>query len=212
MGRSRLFAIALLSLLAAACDAPDQPTVPLYLAVQRGDLEQLDRHLHWGSDINAALPDGRYPLQAAAELGRQVMVQRLLKQGADITATGADGRTALDLAVLAGRTRVAEILLEHGARLEPSALLLQAAESDTMNRDTVRFLVGHGADTEQRNAAGDTPLLIAIRHGNHRLATHLLAQGANFNATTADGQSALQLASELGATEMASMLSRLGAR
>lgn len=212
MGRSRLFAIALLGLLTTACDAPDQPTVPLYLAVQRGDLEQLDRHLHWDTDINAALPDGRYPLQAAAALGRQVMVQRLLRHGADIKATDDAGRTALDIAVLAGRTRVAEILLEHGATLEPSALLLQAAESDTMNRDTVRFLVQHGADTEQRNAAGDTPLLIAIRHGNHRLATHLLAQGADFDAATADGKTALELARELGATEMVSMLSRLGAR
>jgi ankyrin repeat protein len=212
MGRSRLFAAALLSLLAAACSAPDQPTVPLYLAVQRGDLEQLDRHLHWGSDINAALPGGLYPLQAAAELGRQVMVQRLLKHGADIAATDAEGRTALDRSVLAGRTRVAEILLQHGASLEPSALLLQAAESDSMNRDTVRFLIEQGADTEQRNAAGDTPLLIAIRHGNHRLATHLLDQGADFNATTADGKTALELAGELGASELVSMLQRLGAR
>jgi ankyrin repeat protein len=212
MRRFRLFSLGLLALLAAACTAPPEPTVTLYLAIQRGDLDQLERHIHWGSDINAILPDGRTPLQAAAELGRPVMVRLLLRHGGDIEATTAQGRTAADLAVLTGHTRIAESLLAAGARLDPTALLLSAAESDSMNRDTVRFLIGRGADTEARNADGDTPLLIAIRHRNHRLATHLLALGANYNAVAADGRSALALAQELGATEMVGMLRRLGAR
>ncbi len=51
------------------------------------------------------------------------------------------------------------------------------------DRDTVRFLLERGADTEQRNSDGDTALLIAIRQDNHRLATHLVNQGADVNVS-----------------------------
>ena len=200
-----------LALLAGGCSEPDRPSVGLYLAVERGDLDQLDRHIYWGTDINAVLPNGQYPLHAAAEKGRIVMVRTLLKHGADINRRMADGATALDLAVLAGRTQVAELLLEQGAQLDASALLLKAAEMGLTDRDIVRFLITHGADTEQRNGDGDTPLLIAIRQDNHRLATHLVNQGADVNVKTADGTSALALARQLQVSELISLLQRQGA-
>jgi ankyrin repeat protein len=202
---------ALLIVFATACSEPDRPTVTLYLAVQRGDLDQLARHIHWGSDVNAELPNGQYPLHTAAEQGRIIMVKELLKHGAEIDRTTADGDTAIDLALLNGRTQLAELLLAHGAALDPSALLLKAATAGVTDRDTIRFLIQHGADTEQRNADGDTPLLIAIRQDNHRLASHLVNQGADVNVLTATGISALSLARELNAHELISLLQRQGA-
>jgi ankyrin repeat protein len=204
--------VILLALLAAACSEPDRPSIPLYLAVQRGDLDQLERHIYWGTDINTALPDGQYPLHTAAEKGRIIMVRTLLKHGAEIDRETAEGATALDLAILAGRTQLAELLLSEGARLDASALLLKAAERGVTDRDIVRFLIERGADTEARNPEGDTPLLMAIRQDNHRLATHLVNQGADVNAATRDGQSALALARELRVPELISLLERQGAR
>ena len=210
----RLTALLIASLLTAlvGCSEPDRPTVTLYLAVQRGDLDQLERHIHWQTDINAVLPNGKYPLHVAAEKGRIIMVKTLLKHGAETDRKTAGGDTALDLAILAGRTQIAEILLAAGTGLEPSALLLKAAETGVTDRDTVRFLLDRGADTEQRNADGDTPLLIAIRQDNHRLATHLVNQGANVDVKTADGRSAVTLARELETHELISLLERFGAR
>ncbi len=209
----RLLAIALASLaLLTACSEPDKPSVSLYLAVQRGDLDQLERHIFWGTDINARLPNGQYPLHVAAEKGRIIMVRTLLEHGAEIDRQSAAGHSALDLAVLTGRTQIAELLLKHGAQLDPSALLLEAAEAGVTDRDSVRFLIERGADTEQRNAAGDTPLVIAIRQDNHRLAAHLVNQGADVNVKTADGRSALELARELRLPELVSLLQRHGAR
>lgn len=207
-------ALALLFMLVllTACTAPDKPTITLYLAVQRADLDQLERHIHWGADINAPLPNGLTPLQEAAQNGRIVMVRLLLKHGAEIGRETSAGETALDLAVLAGYTRTAEELLAAGAGLDPSMLLVKTAGAGTTNRDTVRFLVERGADTEARDDAGDTPLLIAIRQRNHRLVTHLLNQGADVNATAADGRSALTLARDLAEPELIGMLQRLGAR
>lgn len=201
-----------LTLLLPACGKPDRPTIALYLAVQRGDLDQLERHIYWGSDIDAAMPNGQNPLQTAAQNGRIVMVRTLLKHGAQIDAETADGDTALDLAILNGRTQIAELLLAAGARLEASALLLKAAGLGVTDRDSIRFLIERGADPEARNADGDTPLLVAIRQDNHRLATQLVGLGADVNTQTADGKSALALARELKVTELISLLQRQGAR
>ncbi len=203
---------AALIVFATGCSEPDRPSIALYLAVQRGDLDQLARHIHWGSDINAVLPNGQYPLHTAAEQGRIIMVKELLKHGAEIDRTTADGDTALDLAILNGRTQLAELLLARGATLDPSALLLKAAADGVTDRDTIRILIQQGADTEQRDAAGDTALLIAIRQDNHRLASHLVNQGADVNVRTATGLSALDLARELEVAELMSLLQRQGAR
>lgn len=197
--------------LLVGCSEPDKPSVALYLAVQRGDLDQLERHIHWGTDINTVLPNGQYPLHAAADKGRIIMVKTLLKHGADIERTTADGDSALDLAILSGRTQVAEVLLDQGAELDASALLLKAAATGVTDRDTVRFLTERGADLEQRDAAGDTPLLIAIRQDNHRLATHLVNKGADVNVKASDGRSALAIARQLQLPELISLLQRQGA-
>lgn len=212
MRRALTLVVLTFSLLVGACAEPDRPSIALYLAVQRGDLDQLERHIYWGTDINALLPNGQYPLHAAAEKGRIIMVRTLLKHGAEIDRRMADGATALDLAILGGRTQLAELLLSQGAQLEPSALLLKAAEIGVTDRDIVRFLIERGADTERRNDSGDTPLLIAIRQDNHRLATHLVNQGADVNARTSDGLSALTLAKQLRLPELISLLQRQGAR
>ena len=212
MKRPAIVSVLICLLLLTACSEPDKPSIALYLAVQRGDLDQLERHLHWGTDINAILPNGQYPLQTAAQNGRIIMVRNLVKHGAEIDRTTTAGDTALDLAILAGRTQVADVLLAAGATLDASALLLKAAANGVTDRDTVRFLIDHGADLEHRNDNGDTPLLVAIRQDNHRLATQLVGQGADVNVRAADGDSALGLATRLNAPELVSLLQRQGAR
>jgi len=198
-------------LLLPACSDPDRPSISLYLAVQRGDLDQLERHIFWDSDINNRLPNGLYPLHVAAEKGRIIMVRTLLRHGASIDQASAGGDTALDLAILNGRTQIAEVLLDEGAALAPSALLLKAARAGVTDRDTVRLLIELGADTEFTDAAGDTPLMVAIRQDNHRLVTHLVNEGADVNARGSDGQTALSVARELGFGELISLLERQGA-
>lgn len=207
----RLLLLAMV-IVSAACTAPDRPSIPLFLAVQRGDIDQLDRHIYWGSDINAMLPNGMHPLEVAAEKGRFVMVRTLLGHGAAIDNRSADGDSALDLAILNGRTQVAELLLERGADLDASQLLLRAAQTGVTDRDVVRFLTERGADTEIRSDDADTPLIVAIRQENHRLAMHLVNQGADVDTQTADGKSALALARELEYGELINLLRRRGAR
>jgi ankyrin repeat protein len=208
-----LVALLLLTpLLLSGCGEPDRPSIPLYLALQRGDIDQLERHIYWGSDIQALTPDGRRPLQMTAEKGNVVVVKLLLKHGADVQATDTAGVTALQAAVLAGRTQVADVLLANGAALDADRLLLLAAAQGNPDRDVVTYLVEQGADTEARGEDGDTPLLLAVRGGHLRLARHLVDRGADVNVAGRDGRSALALAEALGHTEIAALLKRYGAQ
>jgi ankyrin repeat protein len=201
----------LLPLLLAGCGEPDKPSISLYLAMQRDDIDQVERHIFWGSDMDALNPDGERPLHVAAAKGNVVMVRKLLKHGVAVDAENARGRTALQLAVLSGRTQVADLLLAQGATLDASALLLIAAREGNPDRDVVRYLVAQGADTEFRDADGDTALLIAVRGGHLRLARHLVDAGADVDTRDAAGRSALTLAKQLGHPDIASLLRRNGA-
>jgi len=211
MKRSTLTLVLLPLLLLGGCSAPDEPTVPLYAAVQRGDIDQLERHIYWDTDINQPFPSGRYPLHDAAEKGRIIMLGMLIRNGAELEANDAAGRTALDLAVLNGRTQAAEVLIKAGARLDSSSLLLEAALRGVEDRDIVRFLKSQGADLDATDEQGNTALMIATSRGNHRLAHHLVEQGADLQLRNEDGQSALDIASERGALEIQEFLLRNGA-
>ncbi len=185
--------ILLLLLLPAACSEPDRPGISLYTAITRGDIDQLQRHIYWKSEIDAPLPNGRYPLHEAARAGRVVMLRMLLKQHVRIDPRDQDGRTPLELAILNGRTQAARTLVKAGAAFDPSRLLLLAAQANVTDRDVVRFLRLQGADTETRDPEGNTPLLIAAMHGNHRLIRHLVEYGADVNARNHAGETALGL-------------------
>lgn len=62
-----------------------------------------------------------------------------------------------------------------------------------------RRLLEQGAKiNDQENALGVTPLHCAVYQGNDEMVEFLLENGANGNATTADGQTALHIASQRG--------------
>ncbi len=201
----------LLALLSSGCSTPDEPTISLYLAIQRGDIEQLERHLHWGTPVDQPLPNGRYPLHEVAARGRVVMLKMLLKHGVRLDPRDPDGQTPLDLAILNGRTQAAQALIRAGATFDPSQLLLEAARRKVSDRDVVRLLERHGADMEVRDAQGNTPLLIAAANGNHRLVHYLIEFGADTNARNAAGETALSIARRLKRPELEEFLLANGA-
>ena len=206
-----IYPILLLTLLLGACGEVEKPSISLYLASQRGDIEQIERHIKWGSDINALDKDGNAPLHVAAQKGRIAIAQLLLKHGADINLKSSSGYTPIYYAVLAGRTRLADLLLQRGADIDPSNLLLEAAHRDIPDRDAIIYLAAQGADLETRDAQGDTALIIAIRQGNHRLARHLVAEGADVNTEDAGGKKAIEIAKQAGLRDIAQLLKRQGA-
>ena len=194
------------------CAEPDPPTIGLYRAVHIGDLDQIERHIHWGTDINQTNPDGEKPLHVAARKGRWVVVELLLKHGAEVDALSRTGRTPLYVAVMEGRTQVAELLIGNGARFEPDFLLSEAVKNGVFDKDALRFLVNRGANINQRDEAGQTPLLIAISNGQRRVAKQLILLGADVNLPGGDGTLPLGLAMQRNAADLITLLRRNGAR
>lgn len=121
-----------------ACDSADKPTLSLYLAVQRGDIDQIQRHIVWGADVNQLDVDGRQPLHVAALQGELVVIRLLLKNGADIDGLDRNGHSPLYIAVMGGKTQVADFLIEKGLltmQTDCFSLLSQIMSSIGMSSD-----------------------------------------------------------------------------
>lgn len=214
MKRSTSIILALVvafSALLVSCGRPAEPTISWYLAIQRGDIDQVERHIYWGTDINTPFPSGRYPLHEAAVKGRIILLDMLIDAGARVDVKDGTGRSALDLAILNGRIQAAWVLIRADAQHDPSQLLLLAAKRDVEDRDVVAFLKELGADMNATDENGDTALLIAISRNNNRLVNHLVEHGVDVNLPNREGRSPLRVAQDQGALEIQQLLLRNGA-
>src|SRR5438128_1304726 len=82
-------------LLAVAVSAQSDRSAPLFAAIQRGALNEVERLLKGGVSPNTADPDGVPALMAATLFANADMVELLLARGADPNRIGPGGATAL---------------------------------------------------------------------------------------------------------------------
>ncbi len=205
-------ALALSALLLVACGEPPPPTINLYRAIQDGDLDQIKRHIYWGTDIDRVDPQGEPPLHAAVRRGRLIIVRELLKKGADPNATNQVGETPLQVALVTGKTQLADTLIEAGATDDPQALLFVLVRTGVDDRDSLAFLMRRGADVDAEDRSGATPLHLAVGDGRRLLTKRLIDLGANVDAPDGVGRTPLSIAIENGNRPIIDLLERFGAR
>lgn len=204
--------IILLLFTLAACSGPsEKPSISFYLALERGDLNQVERHLAWDADLRAPLPNGLPPLHMVSAAGRVALARTLLKHGADPNGLDPNQKTPLYHALLNGRTQLAELLIRHKAKLDAQEMLWQLVQQETDDRDAVAFLQTHGADINQLHQ-GQTPLGEAIRRNNLHLTKLLIRAGADVNKADHSGATALELATQIGNEHIIRLLQHQGAQ
>ena len=80
-----------------------------------GNLEALQQHIKYGSDLNKKDDYGSTPLIIAATFGKTEIAKALINAGADLNLTSNDGSTPLHTAAFFCRTEIVKALLEKGA-------------------------------------------------------------------------------------------------
>jgi uncharacterized protein len=193
---------------------------PLTEAVKLGDVELVRMLLDAGASADSPSQDGQTALMLASSIGSVPIAEMLLKGGADVNAVESfRGQDALMWAAAEAHPDVVDLLLKHGADVkrraryddwpremtsEPRAqfrhgggltALLYATRSGC-TRCAVA-IVKAGADVNQPNPDGITPLINAIDNRAYDIAMFLLDKGANASAWDMYGRTPLYVAVDM---------------
>lgn len=176
--------------------------LPLFVAVNRGDVDEVRQLLAAGADVNARarvdsdhiFPGGapdETPLYLAAQAGFTPIVNVLLAYGAEVNPLGLNGATPLYIAALNGHLDTLIALISAGADLnicDRRNVSPLAAAIPNGHVDIVRALIEAGAaiDTVDK-PYGWTPLHTAASCGQLEIVRLLLAAGADPAAVAING-------------------------
>jgi ankyrin repeat protein len=160
-------------------------------------------------------PAGYSPLHSAAYTGHMDILALLIERGADLRA-GADGWTPLTHAATYGHLDAVQLLLSKDEQAQRSngwatRALLIVAENGHLN--VLQLLLDKGADVNHAHASRNngTALMEAVRAGKRECVALLLKHGAQTNAVSKFGESALLAAAHKGDVEIVEMLLAKGA-
>ncbi|XP_069509848.1 serine/threonine-protein phosphatase 6 regulatory ankyrin repeat subunit C isoform X3 [Ambystoma mexicanum] len=162
----------------------DQP--PLVQAIFNRDVEEVQLLLNQKENINVLDQDRRTPLHAAAYLGDVFIIELLILSGANVNAKDAVWLTPLHRAA-ACRHEIDEPNSFGNTALHIACYMGQDAVANE--------LVNYGANVNQPNEKGFTPLHFAAVSTNGALCLELLVNnGADVNFQSKEGKSPLHMA------------------
>ncbi len=189
-------------------------------AVKLGDVELVHMLLEAGAGADSPNQDGETALMLASSIGSLPIAQMLIARGATVNAVETfRGQTALMWAAAQSHPDIVELLLKHGADVairakyddwprqmtsEPRAQFRQTGGLTALLYATrsgcaacAVAIVNAGADVNQPNPDGVTPLINAIDNRNYDIAMFLLDRGANPGAWDMTGRTPLYVAVDM---------------
>ncbi len=193
---------------------------PLSEAVKLGDVDLVTMLLEAHADPNAPNQDGETALMVASSLGSLKIVELLLGHGANVNAVeNFRGQNALMWAAAENHPDIVDLLLAHGADVkrrakyddwprqmtsEPRAQFRQTGGLTALLYATrsgcyrcAVAIVKAGADVNQPNPDGITPLINALDNRDFDIANFLLDKGANPNTWDMNGRTPLYVAVDM---------------
>ena len=193
---------------------------PLGEAVKLGDVDLVRMLLEAGADANSRNEDNQTALMLAASSGSLMIAELLISRGADVNAVeDFRGQNALMWAAAGNYPEIVDLLIAHRANVrlrakaddwprqmtsEPRAQFRQTggltallyATRSGCTRCAVS-LVKAGADVNQPNPDGITPLINALDNRSFDIAMFLLDKGANPGAWDMNGRTPLYVAVDM---------------
>lgn len=151
-------------------------------ALIQGDIEQVERFLDEGTQVDARDAEGITALMYASYHGQESIVNLLIDRGANINASEyVDGRTALMDSSINGQSEMVELLLNRGADINAKTntgwtALMWAVERK--RNEVVALLVDRGAYLDSRNDDGKTAVTVAFETYNFDAMALLQEAGA----------------------------------
>lgn len=191
----------------------------LHLAVFRGYSEVVEELVAAGAAVDTHDNEGETPLHSAAGQGNLAMVRAILQACPEVV-NGSGGvhlkLSPLHRAALGGHLAVMRELLAHGACLESLACNARTALhacAMSGSAEAVRLLLSKQVDMEVPDHEGCTALHIAAGHrlGSEVTLESLLQAGANMEARTIRGETALHRACKALRVHSVKMLLQWGA-
>jgi ankyrin repeat protein len=166
---------------------------PVIYAVEHGTLEEIETLLNKGADINEPDIRGYTPLIKSVLEDRDDVIKLLLSRGADVNIIDKDGYTFNNYINKNYKSEnVRSYLYENlpGIRKDMYNELIYAPilyEVDEENIQRVEELLNKGADINEPDIIGQTPLIKASLNYNFEMIKLLLSRGADVNIIDKDG-------------------------
>ncbi len=185
---------------------PDQT---FYRACFEGDLDQVEKSLAEGVNVNAVMNNDLTPLMLSCIRGHRDVFECLINAGADLNERTINGATLMIIAAKRGHTGIVKLLIEAKADFNAqnkdgtSALYIAAQENNT---DCVKILIEARADLNARPYNDATPLTIAAQYGHTDIVKLLIEAGADLNARNNNGTTPLIIAAQNGHTDIVKLL------
>ena len=163
------------------------------------------------TDVNLQDQSGRTPIFYAVDQNQPDALRALLAAGADVNAQDLTGTTSLMLAAAKNHTDCFNLLMKQ-KNIQPfmkdlqgrSALIYSAYAHDTY---PAQKLLSAGANINEQDASGNTPLLTAIKAKNNKLAMFFVQQKADLSIANNAGENAFTLTDQfLPGSSVASIL------
>lgn len=176
----------------------------LVLAARQGDQALVVKLLSGKVPPDHKDAQGRTALWHAVQNRKTALVDVLLNAGASPMMADKSGDTPLHIASRSGDASMNERLLRNAGSItlwnrgnvQGAKPLHIACESG--NKSAAEVLVKHGATLDERDAAGNTPLMSAAGANQLAVVSWLLAQGASTKVRNHNKKTALEIAGQLG--------------
>jgi quinoprotein dehydrogenase-associated probable ABC transporter substrate-binding protein len=199
-------------------------------AVLASDNARIDFLLSKGADINKRDLQGYTPLTSAVRLGSFDTATHLLDKGAKVDVADSDGWKPVLHAVLRNDVPAIQLLLKNGADVEtaaPGGFTPLAVAVEEKKFDAAKALIDDGAKVDRPASAKKvTPLMVTasepppesrVRKLQQTLtsidiARELVKHGADVNAATTEGVTALMIAAARDNAPMIGLLLQSGAK